>query len=105
MLYYGQVKVFDHIESPCSRQRSVRVIKTEKTAMLLNLLKKILQNKILWYMASRYMVLAIQFLASIFLAVKLGAYYFGIWSFVVLLASIGSNCNWGIGNAATIMLV
>ena len=69
------------------------------------LLKSALKNKIFWYLACRYMVWGIQFLASIFLAVKLGAYYFGIWSFILLLVNIGSACNWGIGSAATILLV
>ena len=73
--------------------------------MKLDFFIAVFKNKIFWYLASRYMVLGIQFLASIFLAVKLGAYYFGIWSFILLLVNIGSSCNWGIGSAATILLV
>ena len=73
--------------------------------MKLDFFIAVFKNKIFWYLASRYMVLGIQFLASIFLAVKLGAYYFGIWSFILLLVNIGSACNWGIGSAATILLV
>ena len=69
------------------------------------LLRSALKNKIFWYLASRYMVLGIQFLASIFLAIKLGAYNFGVWSFILLLVHIGTSFNWGIGNAATILLV
>ena len=73
--------------------------------MKLDFFIAVFKNKIFWYLASRYMVLGIQFLASIFLAVKLGAYYFGIWNFILLLVNIGSSCNWGIGSAATILLV
>ena len=73
--------------------------------MFLRLIKSALKNKVFWYLASRYFVLGLQFIASIFLAVKLGAYYFGIWSFILLLVNIGSSCNWGIGTAATVLLV
>ena len=69
-----------------------------------DIIKSALKNKVLWYLASRYFVLGVQFLASIFLAVKLGAYYFGIWSFILLCVNIGGNCNWGIGNALLILL-
>ena len=73
--------------------------------MLLSLIKSALKNKIFWYLASRYLVLGIQFLASILLAVKLGAYHFGVWSFILLLINIGTSCNWGIGTAMTVLLV
>ena len=63
--------------------------------MLLSLIKSALKNKIFWYLASRYFVLGIQFIASILLAVKLGAYHFGVWSFLLLIVSIGVICNWG----------
>lgn len=65
----------------------------------------LLRNKIFWYLASRYGTFAIQFLTSIWLAVKLGPYYFGLWSFILLLVNIGSQCNWGIANAVNILLV
>ena len=35
----------------------------------------------------------------------MGAYYFGVWSFLVLITSIGGSCNWGIGNALAVLLV
>lgn len=71
----------------------------------LSLIKAALKNKIFWYLASRYGTFAIQFLTSIWLAVKLGPYYFGIWSFILLLVNIGSQCNWGVSNAVNILLV
>lgn len=73
--------------------------------MLGNLFFSILKNKFFWYICSRYLSLGLLFVASIFTANKLGVYYFGIWSFILLLFNIGSTCNWGIGNAITILLV
>ncbi|MBE6367785.1 MAG: hypothetical protein E7052_07760 [Lentisphaerae bacterium] len=73
--------------------------------MLSELIKNVLKNKIFWYICSRYLALGLQFIASILVAERLGVYYFGIWSFILLLFTIGSTCNWGIGNAATILLV
>ena len=65
----------------------------------------LVKNKIFWYLASRYGVMGLQFLTTIFIAVKLGAYYFGIWSFIILLTTIGSQFNWGIGSAVTVLCV
>lgn len=72
---------------------------------MISILKSALRNKIFWYLASRYGTFAIQFLTSIWLAVKLGPYYFGLWSFILLLVNVGSQCNWGIANAVNILLV
>lgn len=72
---------------------------------IVEILRSLLKNKIFWYLASRYGTFAIQFLTSIWLAVKLGPYYFGIWSFILLLINIGTQCNWGIANAVNILLV
>lgn len=73
--------------------------------MALDIVKGALKNKIFWYIASRYGVFALQFLTTIFIAVKLDAYYFGIWSFIVLLTAIGGQFNWGIGTAVTVLCV
>lgn len=72
---------------------------------MISLFKSALKNKIFWYLASRYGTFAIQFLTSIWLAVKLGPYYFGLWSFILLLVNVGTQCNWGIANAVNILLV
>lgn len=68
-------------------------------------IRKILKNKIFWYLGTRYATFIIQFINSIYIAVKLGAYYFGIWSFILLLVNIIQNFNLGIGNAINILLV
>lgn len=65
----------------------------------------LLRNKIFWYLASRYGTFAIQFLTSIWLAVKLGPYYFGLWSFILLLVNVGLQCPSCIANAVNILLV
>lgn len=72
---------------------------------MIGMFQAVLRNKIFWYLASRYGTFAIQFLTSIWLAVKLGPYYFGLWSFILLLVNVGTQCNWGIANAVNILLV
>ena len=68
-------------------------------------IRSLLHNKIFWYLASRYGTFAIQFLTSILLAIKLGPYYFGLWSFILLLVNVGQQCNFGIAYAVNILLV
>ena len=68
-------------------------------------LRKIFCSKIVWYIGSRYLTLLLQFLSYIYIAAKLGVYYWGIWSFIILLINIGSSCHWGIGSATMILLV
>ena len=69
------------------------------------LLKAILKNQIFWYLVSKYIVLGLQFIAAIFLAIKLGSFQFGIWSFFVLLVATGSGFNFGVGHSLLILLV
>lgn len=72
---------------------------------MFSFLKKALSNKILWYMATRYLTFALQFVSSLYIAEKLGPYYWGIWSFILLWINIGNMLNWGIGNSINILLV
>lgn len=72
---------------------------------LLALIKKILTNKVFFYLVTRYITYAIQFTISFFIAAKLGPYYFGIWSFVLLLLNYYSLINFGISNSANVLLV
>lgn len=65
----------------------------------------ILKNKILIYLVSRYLVYGIQFLTSIIVAAKLGAYYMGVWGFVLLLINYFSQFHLGIANALNVLLV
>ena len=72
---------------------------------MIDLLKKIFINQVFWYVASRYGIMALQFIASLFTAVRLGVYNYGLWSFITLLTTLGGCLNLGIGNAATVFLV
>ncbi|PKQ64410.1 hypothetical protein BZG02_06240 [Labilibaculum filiforme] len=62
-------------------------------------------NKVIVYLATRYLTYFIQFVISIFIAVKLGPYYFGLWGFLLLLLSYFQITNLGISNAINVLLV
>lgn len=68
-------------------------------------LGKILSNKIVVYMLTRYVVYFVSFLSSLLIAGKLGPYYFGIWGFVLLLINYFHIIDFGIGNSMTVLLV
>ena len=68
-------------------------------------LQKLFCSKIVLYIGSRYLILLLQFFSYIYIASKLGVYYWGIWSFIILLINIGSSCHWGVGTATMILLV
>ncbi|MDE5417225.1 hypothetical protein L3049_04315 [Labilibaculum sp. DW002] len=68
-------------------------------------IKKIKNNSVVVYLATRYLTYFAQFVISIFIAVKLGPYYFGLWGFLLLLLSYFQITNFGISNAINILLV
>ena len=68
-------------------------------------IKKILSNKIFLYLTTRYFTYIIQFCVSMFLAVKLGPYYFGMWSFIYMILSYFLVINFGISNSTNILLI
>lgn len=68
-------------------------------------IKKILSNKIIWYLITRYLTYFIQFVSSIIIAIKLGPYLFGIWGFMLLLLSYFRIIDFGISNATNILIV
>lgn len=72
---------------------------------LLLFLKKILTNKVVFYLITRYFVYFISFLTSILVANKLGPYYLGIWGFILLIIGYFHIIDFGIGNAMTVFLV
>ena len=45
-------------------------------------LSTILRNKIFLYVGTRYVTYAFQFIASFYIALKLGPVGFGVWSFI-----------------------
>lgn len=66
---------------------------------------KLLTNKVFLYISSRYVTYVIQFISTIYIAIDLGTYYFGVYGFVLLLISYLSNLNFGITHSATVLLV
>jgi len=68
-------------------------------------LKEILSNKVFLYLWTRYVTYAIQFISSIFIAVKLGPYYFGIWGMILLILNYFQVINFGIPSSLNILLV
>ena len=58
--------------------------------MLKQYCKKIVTNKVVLYLVTRYMTYAVQFITSIWVAVKLGPFYLGIWGMLLfVLIQIG----------------
>lgn len=71
----------------------------------MNFLKKIVKNKVILYLITRYFTYFAQFVSSIIIAIKLGPYYFGIWGFLLLLINYFRITNFGIANATNILVV
>lgn len=74
----------------------------------MELLKKVcsfFSNKLFLYLLTRYLVYAIQFLSLLFLAARLGPYYYGIWGFILMLIGYFQILNFGIANSLNIYLV
>lgn len=69
------------------------------------MIKKIITNKILIYLVSRYGTYAIQFLVSIGIASKLGPYYMGIYGFVTLILNYCSQINFGVPHSLNVLMV
>ena len=65
----------------------------------------ILNNKILVYVASRYITYALQFLLSLVIAVRLGPFYLGVFGIVNLVISYFGQVNFGIPHALNIFLI
>jgi O-antigen/teichoic acid export membrane protein len=60
---------------------------------------KILKNKVIGYVLSRYLTYAIQFINSLFIAVYLGPYYLGILGFISLIIQYIDQFNLGIAHS------
>ena len=68
-------------------------------------IKKVLSNKVILYLVSRYFIFFIQFISSIYLAIKLEPYYFGVWGFILLMISYLSYINFGIDKSLNILMI
>ncbi len=71
----------------------------------MNFITKLVTNKIFLYLTTRYITYFVQFVTSMVVAVKLGPYYFGIWSFILLLEHYFRIINFGVSNSLNVLLV
>jgi len=76
-----------------------------KSKRFIYFIKKILSNKVILYLLSRYTTYFIQLITSIIIAVKLGPFYYGIWGFILLLINYFQIFNFGVSNSIGILMV
>lgn len=72
---------------------------------MLEKFKYFISNKVILYISSRYLTYCIQFLASIYIAVNLGPYYFGIYGFIMLINGYFAMLNLGVPHSMNVLLV
>ena len=72
---------------------------------MLKNLSQIVRNKVIFYLASRYITYAVQFITSLVIAVELGPYYMGIWGFILLLLQYFQQIHFGIANSFNVLYV
>lgn len=65
---------------------------------------KIFKNPAILYTISRYVTYAIQFISSMYIAMKLGPYYLGIWGFVNLIIGYILQFNFGISQSVNVIV-
>lgn len=68
-------------------------------------LRKVLSNKIVLYMTSRYATYAVSFFVNIFIAACLGPTNYGIWAFLLLVFHYFNVIELGIPHAVQVLLV
>lgn len=69
-----------------------------------SVVKTIIENKIVGYLATRYLTMGIQFLNSFIIAALLGPLYLGIWGFINLVLQYAAQINLGIPYSLNVML-
>ena len=68
-------------------------------------IKLFLTNKILIYLASRYISYGVQFFVSLIIATKMGPYFFGIYGFITLILNYCAVISFGIPASLNVLLV
>lgn len=68
-------------------------------------LKKVICNKVMLYMLTRYITYGLQFITTLIIAQKLGPYDYGLWSFLLLLINFFNIVDFGISNSLNVLLV
>lgn len=64
-----------------------------------------IKNKVVLYLASRYITYFIQFVTSMAIAAKLGPYYLGVWGAVLLIINYFQQLHFGIPNSFNVLYV
>ena len=72
---------------------------------MMKYVRLLVQNKVVIYLASRYLTYFIQFVTSLIIAVELGPYYMGIWGFILLLIQYFQQLHFGIANSFNVLYV
>lgn len=70
-----------------------------------SLLSRVVKNKVVLYMTTRYVTYALQFVTSMIIAFKLGPDLFGVWSFLLMLINFFNIFDLGISNSLNVLLV
>lgn len=73
--------------------------------MMFDLVKKILSNKILLYVTSRYIIYALQFVLLVVIATRLGVTNYASWGFFLLLLGYCNVINGGIANSVSYYMI
>ena len=68
-------------------------------------IKLFLTNKILIYLASRYVSYGVQFFVSLIIAAKMGPYFLGIYGFITLILNYCAVISFGIPASLNVLLV
>ncbi|WP_179021403.1 lipopolysaccharide biosynthesis protein [Winogradskyella forsetii] len=69
-----------------------------------DILTKVLKNKVILFIFSRYGTYVIHFVNSLFIAVYLGPYYLGVWGFITLVISYLNHLNFGVVHSVTAII-
>ena len=62
-------------------------------------------NQTFLFLIFKYITYFVQFILVFFLAIKLDLYYFGVWSFILLILSYFQIFNLGISNSIAVLLI
>ena len=68
-------------------------------------ISQFIMNKVVFYLASRYITYFVQFVTSLIIAAELGPYYMGVWGFVLLLLNYFQQFHLGIANSFSVLYV
>lgn len=79
--------------------------KQSKMMMNMKSLTKVLSNKVVMYMITRYATYGVQFVVSLIIAAKLGPYYMGIWGVILLVVQYYRLVNFGIPVSSMVLNV